>query len=132
MKKYSRKREAILELICSSYNHPSAEWVYEQLKPEFPDLSLATVYRNIGMFVDEGTLVTVGVVNGHSRYDGDIHPHAHFICDCCGSVSDVNADIGEDAQEAVSSMYGCEVRRYELCFRGICRDCAAKSAADPD
>ena len=63
-RKYSRKREAILETIRSTKCHPTAQWVYEQLKPRIPDLSLGTVYRNISLFRQEGKLVSVGVVNG--------------------------------------------------------------------
>ena len=48
--RHSPKREAILECLRSSICHPSAEWVYAQLKPRIPDLSLATVYRNLARF----------------------------------------------------------------------------------
>ena len=67
MKRYSRKREAILHAIRSTTSHPSAEWVYTQLKPQFPDLSLATVYRNIASFVESGELVRVAVVDSKER-----------------------------------------------------------------
>ena len=60
-RKHSRKRDAILECLRCTTSHPTAEWVYTQLKPTIPDLSLATVYRNLAMFKDEGTLVSVGV-----------------------------------------------------------------------
>ena len=50
MQKKSRKRDAILACVCSTDTHPTAEWVYTQLKPDIPDLSLGTVYRNLAMF----------------------------------------------------------------------------------
>ena len=67
IRKRSKKRDAILACICGTDCHPSAEWVYTQLKPQIPDLSLGTVYRNISMFREEGTIVSVGVVNGLER-----------------------------------------------------------------
>ena len=48
---FSRKREAILMTIRNATIHPTAEWVYQQLKPQYPDLSLGTVYRNIAQSV---------------------------------------------------------------------------------
>ena len=68
-RKHSRKRDAILECLRCTTSHPTAEWVYTQLKPTIPDLSLATVYRNLAMFKDEGTIDSVGVYNGLERFD---------------------------------------------------------------
>ena len=98
---YSRKREAILQTIRSTNTHPSADWIYQQLKPEYPDMSLGTVYRNLARFEQEGTIVLVSVVNGQERWDADTHPHAHFICRCCHSVQDlceVKPDLHLDSE----------------------------------
>ena len=89
VRKRSRKREAILECIRSTDIHPSAEWIYEQLRPRIPDLSLGTVYRNLRLFLAEGEIMSVGVVDGLERYDGNTSPHVHFICERCGAVIDV-------------------------------------------
>ena len=88
-RRYSPKREAILECLRSTHNHPAAEWVYAQLKPSIPDLSLATVYRNLGQFRKDGTIQVIGNVDGEERYDGDTSPHSHFICRSCGKVADL-------------------------------------------
>ena len=72
--RYSPKRQAILECICSTDCHPSAEWVYATLKPQIPDLSLATVYRNLARFREDGVVLAVGNVDGQERYDGDTAP----------------------------------------------------------
>ena len=69
--RHSPKREAILECLRSTTCHPSAEWVYAQLKPRIPDLSLATVYRNLARFRAEGTVQVIGCVDGEDRYDGN-------------------------------------------------------------
>ncbi len=77
---YSRKREAIYQAICSTDTHPTADWIYQNLKPVYSDLSLGTVYRNINRFKEEGRIISVGVVNGQERLDGNTVPHSHFIC----------------------------------------------------
>ena len=64
VRKHSRKRDAILACLRSTTCHPTAEWVYQQLKPAIPDLSLGTVYRNLSMFKDEGLVISVGTVGG--------------------------------------------------------------------
>ena len=80
MQKKSRKRDAILACVCSTDTHPTAEWVYTQLKPEIPDLSLGTVYRNLAMFRREGIIWSAGVVNGLERYDRNPHPAPSMTC----------------------------------------------------
>ena len=125
MKKFSRKREAILNKIRSTTVHPSAEWVYTQLKPEIPDLSLATVYRNIAEFVKEGLILRVGNVNGQDRYDGVVTPHTHFICKNCGGVLDLDHKINLGVDDETKNNWGVEIDTYEITFFGLCPDCIA-------
>ncbi len=123
-RKYSRKREAILECIRSTDTHPSAEWVYAQLKPRIPDLSLGTVYRNLTMFKNEGTIISVGVVDGQERFDHHVEPHIHFICECCGTVRDVELpDPVEALERQVAQVTGSTVTGHRLSFLGRCPNC---------
>lgn len=124
MKKYSRKREAILYTITNTSTHPTAAWVYEQLKPDFPDLSLATVYRNIAEFVKEGLIISLGNVNGQERYDANLKPHTHFICNTCNKVIDLLEYDDTIIDSAVTSKTGFIIERHELIFRGLCHKCA--------
>lgn len=123
MKKHSRKRDAILEKIRSTDLHPSAEWVYTELKPEFPDLSLGTVYRNIAGFLEDGLIISVGNVNGQERYDGNTSEHAHFICSRCGGVIDVEESSDMAARQEIERKYGFFVKRYDKVFHGLCANC---------
>ena len=120
---YSRKREAILSAICSTDIHPTADWIYQKLKPIYPDLSLGTVYRNIARFKEDGLIISVGVVEGQERLDGTTAPHAHFICSKCG-VLDVE-DVEQDAQLDfdVSKRIRCQIDSHDLVFHGICEEC---------
>jgi Fur family peroxide stress response transcriptional regulator len=88
-RKHSVKRDAILRVIRSTTEHPSAQWVYDKLKPLIPNLSLGTVYRNINLFRHEGLVVSVGVVDGEERFDGIVEPHPHLVCSRCGRVMDL-------------------------------------------
>lgn len=122
--RYSKKREAILELIRSTQEHPSADWVYQKLKPEYPDLSLGTVYRNLARFKEEGMVTSVGTVNGQERFDAIMKPHAHFICSDCGSVMDFHGlDQDENMDRQVEEKYGMKIDHHDLVFHGICPHC---------
>ncbi len=129
VRKHSRKRDAILACMQGTKCHPTADWVYQQLKPEFPDLSLGTVYRNISMFREEGAIQSVGVVRGMERFDANAEPHTHFICLSCGQVLDMEqVELPEEVLQAARNCSGGAVDNYQLQFSGICAGCRKKKS----
>ena len=78
--RHSHQRERILEYLCQSQEHPSAEQVYQDLRPEIPGLSLGTVYRNLQALVTEGKVRKIDMPQGGARYDRVEDDHAHFVC----------------------------------------------------
>lgn len=125
--RYSKKREAILSLLQSTTVHPSAEWVYNTLKPNHPDLSLGTVYRNLLFFQENGMAQSVGVVKGHERFDGTTTPHSHFVCRSCGDVQDLmDISLSPDLDRQVGTQHGLTVDRHQLTFYGTCQNCMQK------
>ena len=131
--RFSQQRERIYQTVLESRAHPTAEMVYQQLKPSHPGLSLGTVYRNLIFFRQQGLIQSVGVVGGQERFDGTLTPHSHFVCDCCGSVldmPDIHLDGGLD--QTVSRQYGLSVQRHELTFRGLCQSCAQSQTNQPE
>ena len=122
--RYSKKREAILGLLRSTTEHPGAEWIYLQLKENYPDLSLATVYRNLNQFKEQGLIMSLGTVRGVERFDGNIEPHVHFVCDSCGKVLDLpKLDVPLDLCQSASRETGAKVKSCWLTFRGECSTC---------
>lgn len=118
------KRNAILSCLRQTTQHPSAELLHRMLQQEHPDISLATVYRNLTLFKRQGLVASLGTVDGVERFDAVTEPHVHFVCRKCGSVRDLPgwrppegichpADVGMD----------CQVEGYRLMFTGLCRDC---------
>lgn len=123
-RKNSRKRQALLDALCASHEHPTAEMLYNALKPMIPELSLGTVYRNLGVLVQEGLVRSVGHVNGQERYDAIVEPHPHFVCRNCHAVIDL------ELPDAVSGMYDeidrhfhCAPEEYNLTINGLCPQC---------
>ena len=122
---HSKKREAILAKIRSTTSHPTAEWVYHELKGEIPDLSLATVYRNIRLFKEDGEILSVGTVNGQERFDGTTVPHGHFICTKCNAVIDFTPPKEDATLRSCLEDSGLQVDRIELVAYGTCKACVA-------
>lgn len=122
-RRFSHQREQIYEAVCATDTHPTAEMVYERLKPEMPRLSLGTVYRNLRQMAAEGRLVELeGPV---ARFDANVSPHAHFHCQRCGAVSDVAVPY-DAALDTLAAGDGRIVRGHSLCFYGICPACGAE------
>ena len=120
-----RKRNAIMECLRSTDSHPSAEWVFTQLKPLYPDLSLGTVYRNLTLFRKQGLVASVGTVHGVERFDANTAPHVHFICAGCGRVDDLHSlPIPEELKNTAAQSCGGNITGCQLTFTGICADCA--------
>ena len=123
----SRKRDAILDLMRSTTCHPSADWVYQRMREQFPDVSLGTVYR-LKQLSEEGLIKSVGVVDGQERFDARISPHSHFVCNQCGAVQDLPNCVSEETIAPLGEEYGFVEQSYELHIYGVCKDCAQLEA----
>lgn len=120
-KRYSRQRELIYEALLHTKEHPTAEMVYQWLKPENPNLSLGTVYRNLNLLADEGQIMRLAFPV--ERYDATTQPHCHFRCDQCGSVYDVEMAYDIELDQRALECSHHQIRGHELLFRGICENC---------
>ena len=124
----SEKREAILECLRSTHTHPTAEWIYRQLNPRYPRLSLATVYRNLSQLKEAGLVRSVGIVDGMERFDGNVASHPHVVCSRCGKVVDLGGDdLPGELALRINELTGfsVDVAGTRLC--GICPDCLEKN-----
>ena len=132
IRKNSKKRNAILELLHSTTAHPNADWIYAQLKPMYPDLSLGTIYRNLALFKEEGQIISVGTVNGQERFDGNLNPHTHFICEKCGRIEDIMMEptLGNAFLSAVDTSICGVIHSHRHTVYGLCRDCCDSPAQD--
>ena len=128
--KHFRKRDAILTCLRSTTAHPSADWIHEQLKAEHSDISLATVYRNLALFKEQGLIISLGTVNGTERFDGNTAPHVHYICTQCGCVLDLDGiAVPEELNNAVACSTGGLVSGCQLTFTGKCNQCIKEESA---
>ena len=125
--KQFKKRNAILCCLQQTDTHPSAEMVHEMLRPEHPDISLATVYRNLSRFKQQGVITSVATVKGVERFDANTAPHVHFICSNCDAVMDMHQiPVPQPGDFSPDSCSGCRIENCQLTFTGLCGQCYNK------
>ncbi len=121
------QRTSICELLVTSEKHPTAAMIYEDLKPRFPSLSLATVYNTLE------TLVGLGVVNalGHAgddkvHYDADTEPHVNLACLSCSRIVDIPSEHVTHLDAEITAASGYKLLGARVLYYGLCPDCQKK------
>lgn len=129
MKKYkfSKQRKRILEVLQSTGTHPTAAWIYDELRSEFPDLSMGTVYRNLNILIDQGIIKKIDFGSTFDRFDANTSEHYHFICEKCGAIYDLEMPIIYKLNDDVKDETNFEVHSHRIEFYGICDKCRAKT-----
>ena len=124
--KITPQRLAIVKTLAQSHGHPSVEDIYDQLKVDFPTMSLATVYRNIVLIKSLGEVLELGFPDGSNRYDGNKpYPHPHVICIKCKKIVDPDLDTLDELKDEVASETNFKILNHRLDFFGICSNCMA-------
>jgi Fe2+ or Zn2+ uptake regulation protein len=116
-------RRAILEKIKSTTIHPPADWVHMQLKQHFPRLTLRTVCRHLGVLKNDGDVLELDFGEGFKRFDGNLEPHSHFICQQCRSVYDICQPSHQLINLSEIRNICHKVLEHSLKLQGICRRC---------
>ena len=119
--KHSDKRDALIELLKSTKSHPDADWVYFNMRHKYPNISLATVYRNLRQLADSGTIMRLETGTGTEHFDAFTHDHSHFVCTECNKILDV--EIPLDEVDRIASEQAGEVDFHRMFFYGKCKTC---------
>ena len=122
--KHSKQRDAIMEYLKNSHEHPTADTVYAALRKEHPNISLGTVYRNLALLAELGEINKLSTGTGPDRFDGDIHPHYHFVCSECGKVIDLAMDSIDGITDVAAKNFGGEIKGHMTYFYGSCDQCS--------
>jgi len=121
--KKTKQKEAILRVLRSTTSHPTADWIYAEVRKEIPNISLGTVYRNIKLLRQSGEISEIDFSGTLSRFDGNPDNHYHFRCEKCGRVFDVDEPVNKELDERVARKTGFKISHHRLEFRGLCREC---------
>ncbi len=122
--KYSRQRECVMQFLSGRTDHPTADIVYDNVRKEFPNISLGTVYRNLNLLTEMGRISKIPGIGGADHFDPRTDAHCHFICSRCHRIYDMDSlDIGPVLEEAEKKCPG-RIEAFSGTFTGICTDCA--------
>ena len=125
MKHYSKQREAILEVLRSTDTHPTANWIYEKVREKIPNISLGTVYRNLNLLSENGTILKISLEDDSAHFDGFTHQHLHFFCNKCRSLKDIEPKE-EDMKSFIkiaSKYFDGDIESQVSVFYGTCGEC---------
>jgi Fur family peroxide stress response transcriptional regulator len=125
------QRMVIFEALLVAADHPSCEDLVSRLRPDMPSLSLDTVYRTVGTLERAGVLRKVATLEGVQRFDANLDPHHHFLCDTCHRIWDFPWESFDrlPAPEAIQDWMDIRVRQAEL--KGICGECLKSKSPRP-
>lgn len=128
--KFSKQREALFNLLCSTRTHPTAAWLYEQLRKDFPHLSQGTVYRNLNILVEQKRIKVINIDGSFAHFDADMSPHNHVICTRCGKVEDAFMPSNEYCDQIAAEVTGYRIDSHRFDFFGLCPDCQGRKRDD--
>lgn len=123
----SRQRERLLALLRSTDVHPTASWLYDRLKAEFPSLSLGTVYRNLAILIEQGLVRKIDAGSTFDRFEAKTTPHYHLICNKCGKIIDFEECFFPEINDTIGTSADFDIESHRIDFFGTCPDCRTKS-----
>ncbi len=123
MKNYSKQREAIIEVLKNSKEHPTASQVYSEVRKKLPNISLGTVYRNLKALSTDGDALGLSVGDGFEHFDGDVSPHIHLFCRCCGNIFDL--PLPDDTASDLARNHGFSPEGSIYIVNGVCKSCSS-------
>ncbi len=125
--KRSRQREAILQFLKGRKDHPTADTIYANVREEFPNISLGTVYRNLTLLSETGQIQKLSMgATAQDRFDYNTAPHYHFICTKCGAVLDMEMDNLETIDQFAEKHFDGKIEGHVAYFYGTCAECLSK------
>ena len=123
--KYSRQRECIKSFLLSRYDHPTADTIYINVKKEFPNISLGTVYRNLSLLTELGEIIKI-TTDGADRFDAHLEPHSHFICRKCRNLLDIHMENEDFINTEAQKNFPGQIEGHTVQYYVICGDCLRK------
>jgi len=123
MRRETKQREAILEVLNGVGTHPAADWIYDEVRKIMPRISKGTVYRNLAVLQDEGEIIELNLSGTVSRYEVKQDHHYHFRCERCDCVFDLEVPVDNDLNRRIAVSTGLKINYHQLEFRGLCHTC---------
>jgi superoxide reductase len=130
--RHTRQRETILRELGALDTHPTADELHQIVRETMPQISLATVYRNLELLAAQGVIQKLELPGRQRRFDARAALHAHIRCLGCDCVADVDVPVGATPLDEVQKATRYRVLRQRVEFEGLCPDCCAAGDAPAD
>ena len=121
------QRSLVLDVVNRLKSHATADEVYAEVAATHPNISKATVYRNLNLLSEMGMIRKLEIPGGADRFDHICKEHCHVKCEKCGRVFDIEIPYIDGLDNRVENRNGFELTGYDILFRGICPGCRASS-----
>jgi Fur family transcriptional regulator, stress-responsive regulator len=121
--KVTPQRQAVFRALHGDPTHPTAEAIHARVVADMPTVSLRTVYQTLNDLAGMGEILHLHLGGSSARFDPNIERHHHAVCDVCGSVRDLFAEVDE-APALGHLPGGFRPTAAEVVVRGTCGDCA--------
>jgi Fur family ferric uptake transcriptional regulator len=117
----TQQRQALLSVFSEAKRPLSSGELLTLSQAFVAQMGIATVYRNLKLMVDEGTIQTVALPNEAPRYElAHLHHHHHFQCKQCTRVFDVHGCLPGIESLAPA---GFKIESHDITLYGACADC---------
>ncbi|MGD8718262.1 MAG: transcriptional repressor [Candidatus Zixiibacteriota bacterium] len=126
--KMTAQRRVIIEELRKNKSHPTADQLFLLVRKRLPDISMATVYRNLDILAEHGLVQKLWEGEGPRRYNGTVTDHYHVYCEHCGRLDDVPLEAVNGFLQKAQALSDYDIRGYRLEFYGVCPDCQAEEA----
>ncbi len=121
--KVTPQRLAVYEMLSHTNEHPTAETIYKEVKPLYPTMSFATVYKSLEILSKLNIIQVLNTGEDSYRYDARIDDHSHVVCTKCGKVVDVSTLPSKEITDAVEADTKFQVQGKQFYFYGLCPHC---------
>lgn len=110
-------------VVQSTKCHPTADWVYAEVRKLIPNISLGTVYRNLSLLAENGTIQKLNIGTSVEHFDGNPEGHYHVCCNVCGRIDDIEAEPLKELNEWAANRFNGEICEHYTMFVGKCSEC---------
>lgn len=129
-RRYSAQK-MMIENALKKLDHPTATEIYEDIRKDYPNISLGTVYRNLGIMAESGEILRIPQGDAPDRFDINTHEHLHVACTKCGRVFDAESDeleaFFEKLDQFLEEATGVHIESRVMIFKGTCSHCRERS-----
>ena len=123
MRRNTLQQALVLDAVTELHCHASADQVYDLLAQKYPNISRATVYRNLNKLSESKKIIKIEIPNSADRFDHQCFDHYHIICTKCKKVFDVDMSYLKDLETNIKNKNGFTFLGHNIVFNGICPNC---------